>query len=139
MNYGNTPVFAVMEVPEGPALDAEVLSGKSSSSSIPESSKNEAPVVDRPVSDSSSQSDIGVANPDVEIDESDPAFALFVDSPSPAADIIFEGVSTEKSAQFTLVVDNSEVSDSAKRTFNALCNSIDAAFERVSAVTSHLQ
>jgi hypothetical protein len=28
MNYGNTPVFAVMEVPEGPALDAEVLSGK---------------------------------------------------------------------------------------------------------------
>lgn len=139
MNYGNTPVFAVMEVPEGPALDAEVLSGKSSSSfSIPESSKNEAPVVDRPISDSPSQSDIGVANPDVEIDESDPAFALFVDAPAPAADITFEGVSTEKTAQFTLVVDNSEVSDSAKRTFNALCNSIDAAFERVSAVTSHL-
>lgn len=140
MNYGNTPVFAVMEVPEGPALDAEVLSGKSSSSfSIPESSKNEAPVVDRPVSDSSSQSDIGVANPDVEIDESDPAFALFVDSPAPAADITFEGVSTEKTAQFTLIVDDSEISDSAKRTFNDLCNSIDAAFERVSAVTSHLQ
>jgi hypothetical protein len=139
MNYGNTPVFAVMEVPEGPALDAEVLSGKSSSFSIPESPKNEAPVVDSPASDSTSQSDIGVANPDIEIDESDPAFALFVDSPPPTADITFEGVSNEKTAQFTLVVDNSEVSDSAKRTFNALCNSIDAAFERVSAVTSHLQ
>jgi hypothetical protein len=35
----------------------------------------------------------------------------------------FEGVSNEKTAQFTLVVDDYEVSDSAKRTFNALCNS----------------
>ncbi|EKV18895.1 BZIP transcription factor (LziP), putative [Penicillium digitatum PHI26] len=139
MNYGNTPVFAVMEVPEGPALDAQVLSGKPFSPfSIPESSKNEAPIVDRPASDSPSQSDIGAANPDVEIDESDPAFALFVDSPAPVTNIAFEGVSTEKTAQFQLVVDNSEVSDSAKKTFHALCNSIDAAFERVSAVTSHL-
>ncbi|QQK48401.1 BZIP transcription factor (LziP), putative [Penicillium digitatum] len=121
MNYGNTPVFAVMEVPEGPALDAQVLSGKPFSPfSIPESSKNEAPIVDRPASDSPSQSDIGAANPDVEIDESDPAFALFVDSPAPVTNIAFE------------------VSDSAKKTFHALCNSIDAAFERVSAVTSHL-
>ena len=79
MNFGNTSVFAVMEVPEGPALDAEMLSGKSSSF-VPESSKNEAPILETPTS-SPSQSDIGVSNPDVEIDESDPAFALFVDAP----------------------------------------------------------
>ena len=142
MNFGNASVFAVMEVPEGPAFDAEVLSGKSSSFNLPERSKNDAPIVDTPTSDSTSQSDIGVANPDVEIDESDPAFALFVDSPAPAssgAEITFEGISNEKASQFELVVDNSEVSDSAKSTFNALCQSIDAAFERVSAVTSHLQ
>jgi uncharacterized short protein YbdD (DUF466 family) len=138
MNYNNTPVFAVTEVPEGPALDAELLSGKSSSFGIPEGIKNEAPVVDSPTFDSSS-SDIGVANPDVEIDESDPAFALFIDTPPIAADTAFEGVSSEKTTQFELVVDNSEVSISAKKTFIALCNSIDAAFERVSVATSHLQ
>lgn len=142
MNFGNTPVFAVMEVPEGPALDAEVLSGKSSSFNLPESSKNDAPIVETPTSESSIQSDIGVSNPDVEIDESDPAFALFVDAPAPTSsdsEITFEGVSSEKASEFELVVDTSVVSDSAKRNFNALCMSIDAAFERVSAVTSHLQ
>ncbi|KAJ5131504.1 uncharacterized protein N7515_007543 [Penicillium bovifimosum] len=138
MNYSNTPVFAVTEVPEGPALNAELLSGKSSSFGIPQSSKNEAPVVDSPTFDSS-PSDIGVANPDVEIDESDPAFALFIDTPPIGAGAAFEGVSSEKATHFELVVDNSEISTSAKRTFVALCNSIDAAFERVSLATSHLQ
>ena len=138
MNFGNTSVFAVMEVPEGPALDTEVLSGKSSSIDLAENSKNDAPVVSRPASDSP-QFDIGVANPDVELDESDPAFALFVDSPAPASDLTFEGVTSEKASQFELVVDNSDVSTAAKRRFDSLCFSIDAAFERVSAVTSYLQ
>jgi hypothetical protein len=142
MNFGNASVFAVMEVPEGPAFDAEVLSGKSSSFTLPASSKNDAPIVDTSTSDSSRQYDIGVANPDVEFDESDPAFALFVDTPAPTssdAEITFKGISNEKASQYVLVVDNSEVSDSAKSTFDALCQSIDAAFERVSAITSHLQ
>lgn len=140
MNFGNAAVFAVMEVPEGPSFDAEILSGKSSSS-LPESSKNEAPVVEYPISNSPNKCDIGVLDPDFVIDESDPAFALFVDSPAPAShdEIAFEGVSSEKPSQFELVVDNSGVSDSAKRTFDALCLSIDAAFQRVSSVTSHLQ
>ncbi|KAJ5099982.1 hypothetical protein N7532_006983 [Penicillium argentinense] len=126
MNYGNTPVFAVLDVPEGPALDVEVLSGKSYSPiEITESSKNEAPVLDRPESEEPvQQSDIGVANPDVEIDESDPAFALFVDSPAPSAssDVpAFDGVQSEKASQYELVVDPSEVSASAKSRFNQLC------------------
>lgn len=140
MNFGNATVFAVMEVPEGPSFDAEILSGKSSSS-LPDSPKNEAPVVESPISNSPIKGDIGVLDPEVVIDESDPAFALFVDSPAPASndEIAFEGVSSEKPSQFELVVDNSEVSESAKRTFDALCQSIDAAFQRVSSVTSHLQ
>lgn len=148
MNYGNTPVFAVLDVPEGPALDAEALSGKSS---LPlgqsESSKAEAPVLDRPESDPSShQSDIGVANPDVEIDESDPAFALFVDSPAPvpASDerVSFDGLQTDKAApHFELVVDqtSTEATAAAQNRFNYLCSTIEAVFERVSMVTSHLQ
>ena len=143
MNYGNTPVFAVLEVPEGPALDAEILSGKSSSIPSSEPTKDEAPVMDRPESDTPKESDVGVANPDVEIDESDPAFALFVDSPAPSVpsdDLVFDGVSSEKSApQYELVVDNSQISTATRARFHALCSSIDAAFERVSSVTSHLQ
>lgn len=137
MNYGNTPVFAVLDVPEGPALDAAALSGKSSSSVS--DSKDEAPVLDRPESQTQ-QSDVGVANPDVEIDESDPAFALFVDSPAPATasdDVSFGGIQTEKTApHYELVVDQTAVSQNR---FNYLCSSIEAAFDRVSLVTSHLQ
>ncbi|KAJ5578718.1 uncharacterized protein N7459_007682 [Penicillium hispanicum] len=144
MNYGNTPVFAVLDVPEGPTLDFEALSGKSSSTGISENGKDEAPVLSLPERDESAQqSDIGVANPDVEIDESDPAFALFVDSPAPAPsgnDLVFDGVSADKeNPQFELVVDSTEVSAAAKNRFNYLCSSIEAAFQRVSSVTSHLQ
>ncbi|KAJ6031718.1 hypothetical protein N7540_002450 [Penicillium herquei] len=141
MNYGNTPVFAVLEVPEGPAFDAEVLSGKSSAMPSSEPSKDEAPVISHPEV-ASQKSDIGVANPDVEIDESDPAFALFVDSPAPsvASELVFEGVSSEKSSsQYELVVDNTQVSAAARARFHTLCSSMEAAFERVSSVTSHLQ
>lgn len=148
MNYGNTPVFAVLDVPEGPALDIEALSGKSSSPvGLSEGSKDEAPLLDLPESDVPTQtSDIGVANPDVEIDESDPAFALFVDSPVPSStssdDASFDGVVTDKAApHFELVVDqaSAEVTAAAQNRFKYLCASIEGAFERVSLVTSHLQ
>ncbi|KAJ5994822.1 hypothetical protein N7481_001799 [Penicillium waksmanii] len=143
MNFGNASVFAVLEVPEGPALDAEALSGKPSSPiDLSEgSSKNEVPALVRP-EQSTEKSDIGVANPDVEIDESDPAFALFLDSPPVAisSDVpAFDGVQSEKASQFELVVDSTEVSASAKSRFNSFCNNMEAAFQRVSSVTSHLQ
>lgn len=143
MNYGNTPVFAVLDVPEGPVLDIEALSGKSSS---PLSSKDESPVLDRPeFGASAQQSDIGVANPNVEIDETDPAFALFVDSPAPSSAPVdvasFDGVGIEKAApHFELVVDqsSSQSTAAAQNRFNYLCASMEAAFQRVSLVTSHL-
>lgn len=147
MNFGNASVFAVLDVPEGPTLDVEALSGKSSSpiDLTETSSKNEAPVLDLPETEQSvEKSDFGVANPDVEIDESDPAFALFVDSPVSSASVssdvpAFDGVQSEKTSQYELVVDSSEVSASAKSRFNYLCQSMEAAFQRVSSVTSHLQ
>ncbi|KAJ5948300.1 bZIP transcription factor bZIP-1 [Penicillium verhagenii] len=135
MNYGNTPVFAVLDVPQGPCFDAEVLSGKSSLGSS-EPAKDEAPVFDHPQGDvATPKSDIGVANSDIEIDESDPAFALFIDSPASFApsDISSDGVQTE------LVVDAAQASAIAQARFNTLCSSIEAAFDRVSHVTSYLQ
>ncbi|ODM16250.1 hypothetical protein SI65_08249 [Aspergillus cristatus] len=140
INYANTPVFAVMEMPEGPTLDAEVLSGKSSSfgSILPESTKQEAPVLERAPQVEEPKEVTGVENPDVEIDESDPAFALFVDSVKSQThtEESFEGVKSEKAPAFELVVESDSKTTEAR--FAQLCLSMEASFERVSMVTSHL-
>ncbi|PYI07155.1 hypothetical protein BO78DRAFT_105121 [Aspergillus sclerotiicarbonarius CBS 121057] len=142
MNFGNASVFAVLEVPE-PAIDTEALSGKTSSimdsclPSIP-SSKDEAPILESLpiVIEAEQKSDIGVENPDVVIDESDLAFALFADLPAPTSqesDVSFDGVLAEKSAPaFELVV------EADARRFAHFCHSMEAAFERVSMMTAHL-
>ena len=135
MNFTNTPVFAVTDVPEGPALNAAALSGKSSSfmGSLP--SKDEVPVLERaPVEEP--QEVTGIENPDVELDESDPAFALFLDAPSQESSqesSQFDGVQTDK---INLVVESDSRSNADQ--FAQLCLSMEAAFQRVSAVTSHL-
>ena len=145
MNY-NPSVFAVLEVPEPSIIDTEILSGKSSSAGtyLPEitGTKNEMPVLERlPMSEEPKEASFGVENPDVEFDESDPAFALFADSPATSQqqslDNPFNGVESEKSAHaFELVVET-ELQDAETR-FSYLCHSMDAAFQRVSMVTSHL-
>ncbi|KAE8373842.1 hypothetical protein BDV26DRAFT_271114 [Aspergillus bertholletiae] len=145
INY-NPSVFAVLEVPEPSIIDTEILSGKSSSvgSYLPEitDAKNEMPVLQRmPMSEEPKETTVGVENPDVDFDESDPAFALFADSPSTSQqesfDNFFSGVGSEKSAHaFELVVEN-ELQDAESR-FSYLCHSMEAAFQRVSLVTSHL-
>ena len=145
MNFTNAPVFAVMEVPEGPALpalDTEAISGKSSSflgSCLPQPSKDEVPAFERPPVAEESKEVTGIDNPDVEIDESDPAFALFLDSPSSSQDTSeqFDGLKSDKASPiFELVVPG----DSRTRAdrFTQLCLSMEAAFQRVSTVTSHL-
>lgn len=141
INYANTPVFAVTEVPEGPAIDHEALSGKSSSiveSCLPGPTKDEAPTLERPpMVEETKKEFTGVENPDVEIDENDPAFTLFLDSPATSSQETsekpFEGVKSEK---FELVVEG-ESRATADR-FAQLCLSMETAFQRVSMVTSHL-
>ncbi|PYH92556.1 hypothetical protein BO71DRAFT_357168 [Aspergillus ellipticus CBS 707.79] len=145
MNYGSANVFAVLEVPE-PAIDTEALSGKTASivesclPSVP-SPKDEVPVLESmpAMVETQEQSVTGVENPDVVIDESDPAFALFADMPASTShdsEMAFDGVSTGKSAPaFELVVDESR--DSAKRLAH-FCHSMEAAFDRVSMMTAHL-
>ncbi|KAE8144567.1 hypothetical protein BDV25DRAFT_166541 [Aspergillus avenaceus] len=144
MNYTNASVFAVLEVPEPPVLDAEFLSGKSSGLGdyLPEVSnpKSEVPVFERaPAVEEPKNANFGVENPDVEFDESDPAFALFADGPAPThgevSDAPFEGIGSEKSA-FELVVECD--SQAAVSRFSYFCHNMEAAFERISMVTSHL-
>ncbi|KAH2185827.1 hypothetical protein KXW61_008891 [Aspergillus fumigatus] len=133
MSYGNTPVFAVLEVPEGPALDTEMLSGKSSTlfrTCLPEvsSAKDEIPMIERPpnTKEETNDSPVGVENPDIQFDESDPAFALFADSPAKASSsdspVEFPcTIRSEKSSPaFELVVEN-ESKATADR-FIVLCN-----------------
>ncbi|KAJ9204646.1 transcriptional regulator family: bZIP [Paecilomyces variotii] len=152
MNFTNAPVFAVFEVPE-PVIDTGVLCGKSSNfvgSEVLETSKDEVPSLERPPVPEApkEKTNVGTPNPDVEIDESDPAFALFLDSP-PASQSsspekvqnLFDGVESEKVlSTFELVVEDesTEVSAVTMRRFERLCHSMEAAFQRVSMVTAHL-
>jgi bZIP-type transcription factor MBZ1 len=149
MNYTNASVFAVLEVPEGPAVDSEVLSGKSSTFVGPyfESSKLEVPQLERPPVTVSSPAETikAVAEPTSESDESDPSFALFLeDVPSASttrSDVSFVTIQSEKpSSHYKLAVEptSGEVAEASVRSFERLCSSMDAAFERVCRVTDHL-
>jgi hypothetical protein len=149
----NPSVFAVLEVPEGPAIDTSLLSGKSSKSVdfASDSAKDDVPslelppVVETMAAESKSTS---VADPNVEIDESDPCIALFLDEPPavsrPSPDILddlFGGIDAEKVfAHYELVVEDesADISATTMHRFERLCASMEAAYQRVSRVTSHL-
>ena len=140
MNYGNASVFAVLDVPAGPELDIEALCGKSASPLSSE--KNEVPVLDLPE----------IPNLDALTQKSDVSFPaesesdLFADSPATstiAADaLVFDGIQSQKpsSPEYELVVESpNEVTAADKNRLRSLCQSMHAAFERVSLATSHLQ
>ncbi|OKL63626.1 hypothetical protein UA08_00954 [Talaromyces atroroseus] len=147
MNYTNASVFAVLEVPDGPAVDLEVLSGKSSNFIEPfsESTKLEVPQLERPpIAVSPSAETIkGVADTTYELDESDPSFALFLeDVPSTSTTsslVSFVTIQSEKPSHYKLAVEptSSDISAASVRSFERLCASIDAAFERVDAGTNY--
>lgn len=146
MNYNNASVFAVLDVPEGPAIDSEILSGKSSNFVEPsfESSKLELPQLDRsPVAISPVETTKEVANPTHDLDESDPCFDLFRDEvpvKSTGLDLSLTPIQSEKTSLYKLAVEpaTSEISAASERRFERLCASMDAAFERVCRVTDHL-
>ncbi|KAA8651436.1 hypothetical protein EYZ11_006019 [Aspergillus tanneri] len=146
MNYGNTPVFAVLEVPEPSIVDSEILSGKSSPLGVclPEvtSNKDEAPVLEFSPVIETPKEPVGVESQDIQIDETDPAFALFSDlpvsfAPAEPSTTSFGGLDSDKSAPaFELVVED-EAKAAAQR-FARLCHDMEASFQRVSMLTSHL-
>jgi ribonuclease Z len=150
INFTNTPVFAVLDVPQGPTIDSAILSGKSSNSVGPllsDTTKEQLPCLERLPTIAEESTSTGLADPNIEIDESDPAFALFIDQPStkkPSAEpfeSMFGGIEPEKAfARIDLVIEDesNEVSAASMDHFEHLCSSMEAAFQRVSSVTSHL-
>ncbi|KAF3481095.1 uncharacterized protein GIQ15_03854 [Arthroderma uncinatum] len=157
-NFANPSVFPVLDVPTGPSLDMEAITGKSSNFVGPlpsDESKDVIPSIDavpfgvEKVETSKESSSISTA--DLDIDETDPSFALFIDQPTtvskPSSDNLFRGVQLDNiSAKFDLVVEGSttdstskEVSPAARRDFERLCASIEAPFHHISQLTAHLE
>ena len=153
MTFNNTQVFAVTEVPQGPAIDTEILSGKSSnfvpSCSSSEDSKDQVPVVERaPAVEKTEETTVALPDDSVAFDESDPAFALFADSPTPKESVVepfedmFGGVAPEKVfSRLELVLDDESVANDtlAMERFERMLSSMENSFQRIGNITSHLR
>ncbi|KZF24013.1 hypothetical protein L228DRAFT_244874 [Xylona heveae TC161] len=154
-------VFSVLELPEGPAieeLDTGILSGKGSSSPLAQllsgESKDDFPVIERiPLpEDEADEVESVESSEQVELDASDPCFALYVDAPAPQEESPAEAVvspsspvinSDKPAAKFELVVAPEAEIEAADSTaamirFERMCSSMEAAFQRVQQVTNHL-
>ena len=151
-------VYAVTEVPQGPAVDSmsfAMLHGKTSNfvgSFSNYGSKDEpAEVEPMPVSVEKATAPEVVEHhsEEVDIDVSDPAFALFIDQPSnstkPVAvepeESIFGEIELEKAfGRLELVIaedanESQEVTSATIEKFERLCSRLDAASSRVAAIT----
>ena len=145
-------VFTITDLPQGPAVDqiaSEILSGKSKSSSFDcsDGAKTQPSLLERmPLPTPAKSAPSGSTPPleDVEFDESDPAYGLFADCPTPAArpvgdaeELLFGSIEPEKAfRRLELVVENrvDEISASTMETFERICSSLEAASERISAL-----
>ncbi|MCJ1476137.1 hypothetical protein MMC13_004802 [Lambiella insularis] len=161
----NTQVFSVTELPQGPAVDSVdigLLSGKSSSSESYSSSeaKEEVATFERmPVSSEKLEAEkrSETSFKEVDLDASNPAFALFCDYPisaqSDAAELsctepeyrVFGGIEPEKAfARLELVVDDGSLSEdgvvsaAVMSRFVGLCSELESASSRIAALTAHL-
>ncbi|KAI9829944.1 MAG: hypothetical protein M1819_005916 [Sarea resinae] len=153
-------VFSVLEIPAGPAvdrLDSSFLSEKTSDHFGPsfsgEASKKDMPVIEQLPSAKLVQEESVIHEPcsDVDFDESDPAFALFVDFPSArqttfvaTGEDIFGGLQPEKLFSRIDLVASLEneveetVSAAAMGRFERTCTGLEAAFQRIERTTSYL-
>lgn len=154
-------VYAVTELPQGPAVDSmsfAMLHGKTSNfvGSYSSDVFKDEPAEVEPMPASAEKiimPEVIERRPqEVDIDVSDPAFALFIDQPctssKPAAmkpeDRIFGEIELEKAfGRLELVIaedpgESQEVSSATIERFERLCSRLDAASSRVAAITSHL-
>jgi len=142
-------VFAVTEVPTGPTVDTSILSGKASIfvdlRSASDESK-EAPAMLRLTEQEEHEPSFAVSDPEVEFDESNPAFALFVEASAPleteateSSESLFGGIEPEKVFErFELVVDDGTADVAVSAELDRLSSSIAGAFQRIANLTSHL-
>lgn len=158
--YNHAQVFSVVDVPQGPAVDlfdTAVLSGKTSNFVGPCLSSDEcklgAPSIERMPSvheETEEDQTSAVVSSDAEFDESDPAFALYMDTPSPAKptpvavpQLLFGDMDAEKVfARIDVFVGTEDIDGTlsavAMERFERMCSKLEAAFQRIGNVTSHL-
>lgn len=157
--YNHAQVFSVVEVPQGPAVDlfdSAVLSGKTSNFVGPcpssDDSKLAVPTIERMPSikeDAEADHAATVICSEVDFNDSDPAFALYMDAPSPTKSMpvvpqpLFGDIDAEKVfARLDVVVEteaiDSTISAIAMERFERMCSKVEAAFQRIGNVTSHL-
>lgn len=164
MDFGglyDAQVYAVTEVPQGPAVDSmsfAMLHGKRSNfvgSYSSDAFKDEPAEMElMPASTEKVEMPelIELCPQEVDIDVSDPAFALFINQPcassKPAAvkpeDCIFGEIELEKAfGRLELVIaedpnESQAISSATIERFERLCSRLDLASRRVAAITSHL-
>lgn len=165
LGFNNAQVFAVTDLPEGPSIgsiDIGQLSGKTSEPvdmNVDDTSKSQRPTIERMPETDREKTTIETSeetqesielDEDVDFDESDPAYSLFVDAHraadpaiSEAKYQIFGEVDLEKGlSRLDLVVaseiDDRELSTSVMARFERMCSNMEAISSRVVAVTSHL-
>jgi hypothetical protein len=150
-NYQQPQVFAVTELPAGPAapLDTQALSGKGYESFFSqeertiEEVKPDYPIVERPIQSAKA------APVEVEEDDDDPEFDLYRTSPSttaspPSATLenhepIFGDISPEKAfAHIELFVADEAADQQLMERFERMCASMETSMQRIDALTSHL-
>ena len=161
----NTQVFSVTNLPQGPAVDSidvGLLSGKSSDNAEPfcnNEAKDEVAIFERmPVTHEKEQiaEEPEDAFTEVELDASNPAFALFVDYPNTITSATTKPTSTESEyqlfggielgkafARLDLVIEDGSreegvISSAVMSRFEIICSDMEAVSRRIAAVTSHL-
>ena len=152
-NYQQPQVFAVTELPEGPAnpLDMDVISGKGYSSifavedDVPSKEvKADYPVIERAMPSETS------APVEIEEEEEDPEFDLYNSAPAPSASVVqipsmeshdslFGDIDMEKvCAHFHLQISDEVVDELKMARFHRQCARMEASLARIEAFTSHL-
>lgn len=151
LNVNNFQVFAVSEIPEGPAIESEILAGKSNlimgCNEVEETTKDLPAIELLPLSKLETQPTDAVTpmiNEDVYLDPV--AFALFIDTPSTAKIMPLSNAVQESSISLNekdaphidliLKDANSEAISLAR--LERMCSSLDAIGSRLSTFTSHL-
>ena len=150
LGMNNFQVCAVMDVPQGPAVDSALLSGKASNFVELRSElakPKDLPVLESPpfqVDEKLTSAAATAINYDVDFDET--AFSLFVDS-SPAVpsatlpkSIACSGNHqlNEKPSLVNLVIEDSDGDDVTSARLERMCLRLDILCDRISAFTSHL-
>jgi hypothetical protein len=137
-------VCAVTELPEGPAIDTDFLSGKKSFDATPSitSTAKDCPVLQFPPVIQYHDSDLPATQVDdnVEIDKA--AFTLFVDQPRATPSVVGQAPTSDRPSPYDLSASLQSVTEESEEELweklETMCSTLDASWEHLSEHTSHI-